>query len=289
MEAAAAAVAAAVLRDKLKEKYKQRKVSGRREGSSDKDIKFLNKELRSIRAAVSMLSDLPQDELDKPHKLYARQWRELSYDIEDFLDTLPHLRKGLVKKMAYPFHERDRTGRHIAGEIRALKARIMEEAEWLSMYKVHEWAAADGPGRGRVDPRVIDLYRPASDLVGIDEATEGDGASYLQLKIVSLVGLAGLGKTTLAKLLYDKIKSTFDCSAFVSLSWSPNMMRVFTDIFYDLGSEEYRRDIHGASWDQAKAIDKLKNFLQSKRYASCATVCKVDIQYYARFSHPHIM
>jgi hypothetical protein len=273
---AVTAAVVSVLRDKLKEKYKQRKVSGRREGSSAKDIKFLNKELRSIRAAVSMLSDLPRDELGEQHKLYARRWRELSYDIEDFLDTLPDLGKGLVKKMAYPFHERDRTGRHIAGEIRALKARIMlEKAEWLSMYKVHERAAADGPGRGRVDPRVIALYRPASDLVGIDEArdelarrlTEGDGASYLQLKIVSLVGLAGLGKTTLAKLLYDKIKSTFDCSAFVSLSWSPNMMRVFTDIFYDLASEEYRRDIHGASWDQAKAIDKLKNFLQSKRYA----------------------
>jgi disease resistance protein RPM1 len=213
-----------------------------------------------------MLSDLPQDELDEQHKLYARQWRELSYDIEDFLD----------KKMAYPFHERDRTGRHIAGEIRALKARIMETAERRSMYKLHEWAA-DGPARGRVDPRVFALYRRASDLVGIDEArdelvrrlTEGDGASYLQLKIVSLVGHPGLGKTTLASELLQEIKSTFHCSAFVSLSPRPNMMRVFAGMFKQLGNGDYHQDMNEASWDQTNAIDKLKFFLESKRYASC--------------------
>ena len=74
-----------------------------------------------------------------------------------------------------------------------------------------------------VDPRLKALYTEATEIVGIEEAkkeviaglTEGDGGQ--QKKIVSIAGFGGLGKTTLAKAVYDEIKGQFDCTAFVSV------------------------------------------------------------------------
>ncbi|KAJ1257161.1 hypothetical protein BS78_K195400 [Paspalum vaginatum] len=92
--------------DKLKRRFKQRKG----EGLSDRDnIKFLNRELRSMRAAVSMVGDLQPDQLDDQTKLWVRELREQSYDAEDLLDCLlarlatdpgGSKQKGLFGKMA---------------------------------------------------------------------------------------------------------------------------------------------------------------------------------------------
>jgi disease resistance protein RPM1 len=54
----------------------------------------------------------------------------------------------------------------------------------------------------------------AHELLGIEE-------SVPQLKVVSDIGFGGMGKTTLAKQVYDKIKSQFDCTTFVGDSKSP--------------------------------------------------------------------
>jgi ABC-type uncharacterized transport system YnjBCD ATPase subunit len=64
----------------------------------------------------------------------------------------------------------------------------------------------------------------AEKLVGIDgprekimEFLENDDNGY-QLKVVSIVGFGGLGKTTLANQVYHKIKGQFSCSCSVPVS-----------------------------------------------------------------------
>jgi ABC-type nitrate/sulfonate/bicarbonate transport system ATPase subunit len=102
-------------------------------------------------------------------------------------------------------------------------------------------------------------------LVGTDEARDeiikilmkGNGLSKQQEKIVSIVGFGGLGKTTLANAVYEKLRPQFDCSAFLSVSQTPDMDRLFKDMFYQLAKY---------STASINVIDELREFLQEKRY-----------------------
>jgi disease resistance protein RPM1 len=117
------------------------------------------------------------------------------------------------------------------------------------------------------------LYTHVTELVGIEETRDelinmliqGDNWLKHPLKMVSVVGFGGLGKTTLAKAAYDKIKEHFDCDAFVSVSRNPDMKKVLKDILYELDKSKYA-DIHNAKRDERQLIDVLGGFLTNKRY-----------------------
>lgn len=100
---------------------------------------------------------------------------------------------------------------------------------FLNRYKVD----AISPGKTTsVDPRITAMYTKMTDLVGIDElitrlTKEEDCISSAEQRIISIVGFGGLGKTTLAKAVFDKIKAPFNCSAFISVSQNPDMTKKF--------------------------------------------------------------
>jgi len=100
---------------------------------------------------------------------------------------------------------------------------------FLNRYKVD----AISPGKTTsVDPRITAMYTKMTDLVGIDElitrlTKEEDCISSAEQRIISIVGFGGLGKTTLAKAVFDKIKAQFNCSAFISVSQNPDMTKKF--------------------------------------------------------------
>ena len=129
------------------------------------------------------------------------------------------------------------------------------------------------PAKISVDPRITSLYTETADLVGIDEAreelitrlTKGDDMST-QHRIVSVVGTGGLGKTTLAKAVYEKLKGKFDCNAFVPVGRNPDSKKVFKDISIDLNSY-FNLEI----LDERQLINKLREYLENKRCVSSAT------------------
>ncbi|CAL4957680.1 unnamed protein product [Urochloa decumbens] len=235
------------------------------------EIMFLQAELESMKAALERLSEAPAERLDKQDKIWARDVRELSYDIEDSIDTFMVRGKGSeqakgFKKYVYRSLDlltRFKFRHNIAIEIRDIKSRVIEVCNRRDRYKIG--SAIAQPAKTTVDPRLLVQYTKAAELVGIDGPrdevikilVEGNEAPKKQDKIVSIVGFGGLGKTTLAKAVYEKLRAQFDCSAFVSVSQNPHMDKLFQDMFCQLAKKNNAR---------INVIDEIKEFLQNKRY-----------------------
>ncbi|XP_052139446.1 disease resistance protein PIK6-NP-like isoform X2 [Oryza glaberrima] len=203
------------------------------------EVEFMKDELSSMNALLHRLAEEDQH-LDLQTKEWRNQVREMSYDIEDCIDDFMHHlghtgiaeSAGLVHRMAQLLKTL-RVRHQIANQIEKLKARV-EDAS-----------------KRRLRDVVIKLL------------TEGEGASSQKLKVISIVGPGGLGKTTLANEVFRKLESQFQCRAFVSLSQQPDVKKIVRNIYCQVSQQDYGSiDI----WDEEKLIKATREFLTNKRY-----------------------
>ncbi|VAH00641.1 unnamed protein product [Triticum turgidum subsp. durum] len=246
-----------------------------------KDVRFLSMELESMHAALIKVGAMPRDQLDTQVKLWADEVRELSYNMEDVVDKFlvrvegiqqPNDNTGKFKELKNKMVRLFKKGKNhhrIADAVKEIKEQLQEVAARRDRNKV----VVPNPTEPiAIDPCLRALYAEATELVGIygkrDQelmsllSMEGDDASNKRLKKVSIVGFGGLGKTTLARAVYDKIKGDFDCRAFVPVGQTPDMKKVLRDILIDLGNSH--SDL--AILDANQLIKKIHEFLENKRY-----------------------
>jgi len=246
----------------LSDQYKQLK-------GVRKDIEFLSRELVDMNAALEKLADM--EKMDVQTRVWRDKVREMAYDIEDCIDVFMHHlgqgddKDGLFHKTARKIRKL-RVRYQIANKIQELKARVVEQSQSRDRYKIAD--AADTPAVPPIDPRVQAMFEDAKRLVGIDgprdEITQWlmeEGDTSEQLKVVSIVGFGGLGKTTLANQVYREIKGEFQCTAFVSVSRNPDMPKILKDMLSGLG--------HGnmdMTYDEKTLLMALREHLADKRY-----------------------
>ncbi|KAL6607872.1 hypothetical protein ACP70R_040935 [Stipagrostis hirtigluma subsp. patula] len=247
--------------------------------SAKKNIESLSRELAAIQVALEKVAKVPADQLEPDTKLWASNARELSYDIDDALDRffvrtaggehgLADL--GFLKKFARKTKgllKNAKARREISDAISDIRELAKAVAELRKRYKV------DGPVANHasttVDPRIIALHKDMTEVIGIDQARD-EVISMLsghsdELKVVSIVGFGGLGKTTLARAVHDQLKGQFCCGAFVSVGQNPDLKKVFKDTLHGLDDEKYK-DIHNTTMDENLLVGVLRNFLQDKKY-----------------------
>lgn len=279
MEVATGAISTLLpkLTDLIKEEYKlQKKVRG--------EIMFLKAELESMQAALIKVSEAPVDEPpDIQVKLWARDVRDLSYDIEDYVDTFmvrvdaraPKQMRGFMGFIDRSIHlmKKASTRRKIGIDVKDIKGRITEVSQRRDRYKVDN-VVAKPIGTTIDNLRQKAIYKEATKLVGTEEKSadfvkrlmdDGDEVSKNKLKIVSIVGFGGLGKTTLAKIVYDKLKVQFNCGAFVPISVNPNMGKIFKSMLHQIDKSKYS-NVHEQTWGEGQLINELRELLQHKRY-----------------------
>ncbi|CAD6252440.1 unnamed protein product [Miscanthus lutarioriparius] len=257
-------------------------------------IEYLKNELESAHTALRNLGETPPEQLGPQVRLWAREVREASYDMEDILDAFlvdvvegadpaeTKSKKGLLKRHKKRMARLLRTSkaapaetkslkekmdkllktskaRHdIAGAIEDMKKRLQEVSYRRDRYSIPVAVAAPAT---KLDPRLVDMHKEAAQIIGIERtraeliamlqsSTNGHGdagtsSSSNRTKIVSVVGAGGLGKTTLAKAVYDKLSTGYDCRAFVSVGRNPDLVQVFTSIFFGLDQNMYQaiRDV----------------------------------------------
>lgn len=253
-----------------------------------KGIESLRRELPVMLAALHMVGEVPPEQLDPVVKAWAHQVRELSYDMEDAVDAYmvrveeeghkPANLKNRVKKFVRKTSRLFTKGkdlRQIVTSIDDAQDLAMQLDELHQRYGLDLHGANAAAGASSIDPRLMSMYKDVRELVGISGRTKElidmlfapDGSEH-RLKTVSIVGFGGLGKTTLAKAVYDKIvRSHFDCGAFVSIGRNPDVNKVFKDVLYGLDKQKYD-NIHNTARDQKHLIDEVRYFLENKRYAA---------------------
>ncbi|KAI4977412.1 hypothetical protein ZWY2020_057324 [Hordeum vulgare] len=242
----------------------------------------LLRELDIMHAVLHEVGDLPAEELNPPVRIWAAQVRELSYNMEDAVDTYmvrvydgshgdagPNNMKNRVKKFIKRTKKLFSNGKalhQISSAVRNAQKLAKELGELRQKYMLETRTKGEG---NNIDPRLKAVYRDISELVGtegirdelIEKLLDGDEMSTKQLKTLSIVGFGGLGKTTLAQKVYEKIRAQFSCGVFVSVSRKPDITRIFKKMLYGLDRIKFA-DING---DNQQLIDELRAFLQDRR------------------------
>ncbi|KAJ1274983.1 hypothetical protein BS78_05G101500 [Paspalum vaginatum] len=249
-----------------------------------KRVESLQTELQSMSAVLHKVAQLMPDQLDDQVRTWAHEVRTVSYDMEDILDTFlvrvdglepatSDRFKRLLEKMAKLFNK-TKSRHKIASAINDIKKQLQEVADRRGRYMVGDIMAKSNVTI--VDPRLSALYNDVTKLVGIDNASDelismlssqcDDGAFMNKVKKVCILGPGGWGKTTLVKLVYEKLKTSFTCGAFVPVGRNPDVKKVFKDILIDLDKQHYMTCFNMIILDERQLIDEVRGFLKNKRY-----------------------
>uniref|UniRef100_A0A0E0BTE0 AAA+ ATPase domain-containing protein n=1 Tax=Oryza glumipatula TaxID=40148 RepID=A0A0E0BTE0_9ORYZ len=243
------------------------------------EIEELEKELKGMTAALHKVAETPVDQLDQQVKIWASEVRELSYDIEDAIDTFMLKCKGhepatSFKKVTNLFNK-FKTNHQIHGVMKDIMDQVKKVSERRDRYIVDDNAAR--PTVVDVDSRLEAMYRKATELIGISkpkneltkQLLEYDGSSSQQSNIISIVGFGGLGKTTLANSLFQELKAKFDSYCFVSVSLNPDINKILKNILLQLDEKMYSHI--DETWETKQLIDKIRDFLNNRRF-----LCVID-------------
>ncbi|KAF7092509.1 hypothetical protein CFC21_094985 [Triticum aestivum] len=245
-----------------------------------KDVKFIKSKLKSVHSILWAIWG--KETLDAQSKELKKEALDLTDDmhdaIDDFILTMEPSRRNKhmkiqIKMQASPFQDFrtrvDDVSARCRGKWKWEKNKCAQPISSLFSRRNANSSASSKPP----PPRAPFVRKDASKLVGLD-TWRNDLIRYLvgdeetttvqpQLKMAFIVGMAGVGKTTLASLVYEEIGNKFQSRAFVSLTPTPNMKEVLTSTLRQVGVEP----LAGAeARTEEDIIHTISNFLEDKRY-----------------------
>ncbi|KAI3854337.1 hypothetical protein MKX03_012799 [Papaver bracteatum] len=232
-------------------------------------VQELRDELRRMQC---FLKDADAKKQQGDHRV--RNWiadiRNVAYESEDVVDTFM-LKIGatpesggvlsFIKKKALMV----KNLRHLRRVGKDIQAKLKDISSSRITYGIKE-LPDDKPSSSIAPLRNYYPHVQDEDVTGLEEHTKTLltelSKDEERICVVSIVGVGGLGKTTLAKKIFkhDAVMRDFDCHAWCSISQQLNMRDVLLKIINKLTNS------NETELSDEDLVEKLYNYLQDKRY-----------------------
>ncbi|KAL3329345.1 hypothetical protein AABB24_036439 [Solanum stoloniferum] len=185
--------------------------------------------------------------------------QQLAGDVEDLLDEfLPKIQQSnkficCLKTVSF--------ADEFAMEIEKIKRRVADIDRVRTTYNITDTSNNDDDCIP-LDRRRLFLHADETEVIGLEDDFNTLKAKLLDQDlpygVVSIVGMPGLGKTTLAKKLYGHVRHQFECSGLVYVSQQPRAGEILIDIAKQVGLTEKER--------KENMENNLRSLLKIKRY-----------------------
>ncbi|PRQ19019.1 putative P-loop containing nucleoside triphosphate hydrolase, leucine-rich repeat domain, L [Rosa chinensis] len=243
-------------------------------------VKDMVNELERIQAFLRV-ADAREDG-DPQLKVWVKQVREVAHEMEDALDKfrlsysndpLRGFRTSLKKLTC--IIKKWKVCHEIAADIEGLNSKVRSLRERRDAYNLV--GEADSTSSRRIGQRHFGqgdaLLLEAADLVAIREPKK----QLIELlmkhepgrQVLSVVGMGGLGKTTLVKQVYEdpKVKKHFKVHAWITVSQSVNMNQLLRLMIHNIFQVIHKPPEEEVdSMDNNQLRERIKKLLQQSRY-----------------------
>ncbi|CAL5041721.1 unnamed protein product [Urochloa decumbens] len=199
---------------------------------------------------------------------WVNELTELAYDIDDCVDKLVH-RHGdgsKITRICNKLREQLNPIRWLINDISEFRVRLKSAIQRHRDFHLDRWTLKTGILSDEHPPLLQPLVTKASGLVGLDSLV-GMLSGWLavnergSLKVVAIAGIGGVGKTTLAKELYSKLRGQFECCAFVRASRKPDMKKLLTNLLLQV---QPRQPMD--AYEVPDLINKIRAHLRFRKY-----------------------
>ncbi|XP_052200212.1 toMV susceptible protein tm-2-like [Diospyros lotus] len=223
---------------------------GSRLSGLEENINWIRDEMRSIESLLEKADEV--ESVSGGLADLIRSACDLAYDLEDIVDEyvpkLSSLRTNDWKgHLCWPL--KAKTVRDFAVEIEEIRRRVedINRRRWTTQVQ----DASGCPGKQGWDPRRTFPHTDEVNVVGMDKhikelvakVTDQDS----EHRVILITGMPGVGKTTLARKVYNSVRRMFECSAWIYVSQRPNPNELLHDIAKQVGltDEESKQDLEG--------------------------------------------
>ncbi|CAL9782933.1 unnamed protein product, partial [Musa acuminata subsp. burmannicoides] len=217
-------------------------------------LKGVGEELKRLESTLAAIQDVLEDAearqvKEKSLRVWLRELKDVAYDLDDLLDetAVKALTKGKVRGL--PLTPKSIRVRHeIARKVKKMRKRLDAIAEERATFHLREGTAKDSEPSSGVREQTGSLvdesqvYGRQQDKEQLIDFILGDSTEHNNnLGVIAIVGLGGLGKTTLAQLVYNDegVRQHFERRMWVYVSDKFDSKSLMRSIIESLSKKEF--------------------------------------------------